>query len=134
VRRVGRFGFGRRPGKPTAANIVTLALSLYSLILVALPLTWRRGLVTAAVLAGFVALFPLAFVRQFYALGLLHGMLGVSLLSGAIGVTLLTLLWVVLNRYETRAPVDLSPSRCLRPARSTRHRSRRSLPGHQPGS
>jgi cation-transporting ATPase E len=82
----------------TAATIVTLALSLYVLILVALPLTWRRALLIVGVLAGFVALFPLSFVRHFYALELPHGMLGISLLTGAIGVGLLTLLWVVLNR------------------------------------
>jgi cation-transporting ATPase E len=94
----------------TAATIVTLSLSLYVLILVALPLTWRRVLLVAAVLAGFVALFPLPFVRHFYALELPHGMLDVLLLTCATGVTLLTLLWVLLNRYETRAPVDVGPN------------------------
>ena len=87
----------------TAATIVTLALSLYVLTLVALPLTWRRILLIAGVLAGFVALFPLPFVRHFYALELPHGMLGVSLLSVGIGVALLTVLRVVLTRYESTA-------------------------------
>jgi cation-transporting ATPase E len=88
----------------TAATIVTLALSLYVLVLVALPLTWRRVLLIAGVVAGFVALFPLTFVRRFYALELPHGMLAVSLLSVALGVALLTALWVVLTRYESAAP------------------------------
>jgi cation-transporting ATPase E len=84
----------------TAATIVTLALSLYVLILVARPLTWRRVLLIAGVLAGFVALFPLPIVRHFYDLQLPRGMLGVSLLIGAIGVALLTLLWAVLDRRD----------------------------------
>jgi cation-transporting P-type ATPase E len=84
----------------TAATIVTLALSLYVLVLVALPLTWRRVLLVVGVVAGFLALFPIAFVRHFYALELPHGMLGVSLLTGAIGVALLTVLWVVLTRNQ----------------------------------
>jgi cation-transporting ATPase E len=87
----------------TAATIVTLALSLYVLALVALPLTWRRVLLITGVLAGFVALFPLPFVRQFYALELPHGMLRVSLLSVALGVALLTVLWVLLGRHESAA-------------------------------
>jgi cation-transporting ATPase E len=87
----------------TAATIVTLALSLYVLALVALPLTWRRVLLIAGVLAGFVALFPLPFVRHFYALELPHGLLSVSLLSVLLGVVLLTILWAVLKRYETAA-------------------------------
>ena len=87
----------------TATTIVTLALSLYVLALVALPLTWRRVLLITGVLAGFVALFPLAFVRHFYALELPQGMLGVSLLSGAAGVALLTVLRVVLSRHESAA-------------------------------
>jgi cation-transporting ATPase E len=89
----------------TAATIVTLALSLYVLVLVARPLTWRRVLLIAGVVAGFVALFPVSFVRHFYALELPHGMLDVSLITGAIGVALLTLLWVVLNKYERTSPL-----------------------------
>ena len=88
----------------TAATIVTLALSLYVLALVAAPLTWRRVLLITGVLAGFVALFPLPLVRHFYALELPHGMLGVTLFSVALGVALLTVLWAVLKRYETAGP------------------------------
>jgi cation-transporting ATPase E len=88
----------------TAATIVTLALSLYVLILVAQPLTWRRVLLVAGVVLGFLALFPLAAVRHFYELELPHGMLAVSVLTGAIGVALLTILWVVLSRYESGVP------------------------------
>ncbi len=85
----------------TAATIVTLALSLLVLVFVALPLTWRRLLLIAGVVAGFIALFPLPFVRNFYALSLPHGMLAVSLLTGSIGVALLTLLWVISRRESS---------------------------------
>jgi cation-transporting ATPase E len=88
----------------TAATIITLGLGLYVLILIAWPLTWRRLLLVAAVLAGFVALFPVPFIRHFYALELPHGMLMVSLFTGALGVALLTLLWALLERHETAAP------------------------------
>ena len=84
----------------TAATIVTLVLSLYVLLLVALPLTWRRVLLIIGILAGFVALFPLSVVRHFYGLDLPHGLLGVSLLAATIGVTLLSILWVVLSRRQ----------------------------------
>jgi cation-transporting ATPase E len=88
----------------TAATIVTLALSLYVLVLVALPLTWRRVLLVLGVLGGFLALFPVRFVRHFYELELPRGLLGVSLLTGGIGVALLTLLNVVLTRNQSGVP------------------------------
>jgi cation-transporting ATPase E len=86
------------PEQRTAATIVTLALSLYVLALVALPLTWRRVLLLLAVAAGFVALFPVAAIRQFYGLELPHGLLAVSILCIAGGVALLTLVWVLVRR------------------------------------
>ena len=93
----------------TAATIVTLALSLYVLILVALPLTIRKGLLIIGVLLGFLLLFPLRSVRDFYDLELPHGMLHVSLLTSAVGVLLLTALWVVLRRRERAVEADGGP-------------------------
>jgi cation-transporting P-type ATPase E len=84
----------------TSATIVTLALSLYVVALVALPLTWRRAVLIVALAAGFVALFPLAMVRRFYALDLPHGLLAVSLVCLGAGVTALTLLWVLVHRRD----------------------------------
>jgi cation-transporting ATPase E len=99
------YAFAHYRGLPsaqqrTAATIITLALSLYVLVLVALPLTWRRVLLVMGVLVGFLVLFPLRSIRHFYALELPHGLLAVSLLTGVTGVALLTLLKVVLNRYD----------------------------------
>lgn len=54
----------------TAATLVTLILSLCVLVLLAIPLTWRRILLVGAVLPGFVLLFPIPAVRRFYALQL----------------------------------------------------------------
>jgi cation-transporting ATPase E len=101
------YAFAHARGLPsvqqrTAATIVTLALGLYVLVLVALPLTWRRVLLVLAMLAGFLALFPLRSVRQFYELQLPHGLLVISLLTGGSGVALLTLLKAVLDRHERR--------------------------------
>ena len=82
----------------TAATIVTLTLSLYVVLLVALPLTWRRALMIVALAGGFLALFPLTAVRRFYALELPHGLLAVSLwcIGGAVAV--LTLVWLSVRR------------------------------------
>jgi cation-transporting ATPase E len=96
----------------TEATIVTLALSLYVLVLVAWPLTWLRLMLVIAVLFGFVALFPVPRVRQFFGLELPHGLLGTTLVIGGIGVGLLTLLAITApNRDETK-------TRPAEPARS----------------
>ena len=84
----------------TEATIMTLALSLYVLILVAWPLTWLRLLLVMGVLLGFVALFPLPRVRHFFELELPHGLLGITLLVGGIGVGLLTVLAIVLRHRD----------------------------------
>lgn len=60
----------------TAATLFTLTLSPCVLVLLAVPLTWRRGLLVGAMAAGFVLLFPVPAVRRFYALDLLRGALG----------------------------------------------------------
>src|SRR5215469_6113898 len=54
----------------TAATLVTLILSLCLLVLLAVPLTWRRIVLVGAALAAFVLLFPVRVVRRFYALEL----------------------------------------------------------------
>jgi hypothetical protein len=47
------------------------------LVLLAIPLTWRRIALVGGVVAGFVLLFPVPAVRNFYALELPHGELWV---------------------------------------------------------
>jgi hypothetical protein len=73
-------------------------LSLTVLVLVALPLTWRRTLLVGSVTVSFVLLFPVAAVRSFYALQLPTKELAATFLIGAAGMTLLVLAWVVSRR------------------------------------
>jgi cation-transporting P-type ATPase E len=83
----------------TAATLVTLMLSLCVLVLLATPLTRLRVLLVAAMMAGFVALFPIRLVRTFYALALPRGgYLGGTLLIGAAGVAALVAFWLISRR------------------------------------
>ena len=84
------YALARAAGLPlvqqrTAAVLVTLTLSLCVLVLLAIPLTWRRMLLVGAALAGFVLLFPLPVVRDFYALQLPQSELQTTLLIAASG-------------------------------------------------
>ena len=87
----------------TAATLVTLTLSLCVLILLAMPLTWRRIALLGGVVAGFVLLFPVAAVRSFYALELPRGEIGVTLLIAALGAAALTGFWVLSGRAARAA-------------------------------
>jgi cation-transporting P-type ATPase E len=96
------FALARRDGLPlvqqrTAAALVTLALSLCVLVLLAIPLTWRRVLLVVTMVAGFALLFPLAVVRRFYELDLPHGYLGAALLIATVGAIALTAVWQFLR-------------------------------------
>jgi cation-transporting ATPase E len=82
----------------TAATLVTVALSLCVLVLLAIPLTWRRILLVGAVVAGFVLLFPVPGVRRFYALELPRAGLGFTLLIAGLGVAALAGFWVLMRR------------------------------------
>src|SRR5215467_1998513 len=73
----------------TAGLLVAFILSLCVLVLLAIPLTWRRMLLVGAALAGFALLFPLPVVRGFSALELPRSGLGTTLLIGGIGVAAL---------------------------------------------
>jgi cation-transporting ATPase E len=84
----------------TAATLVTLALGLCALLLLAIPLTWRRLVLVAAMVAGFVLLFPLPAVRRFYELALPPSDLTVTLPVAAAGVAALTACWLLLRHRE----------------------------------
>ncbi len=88
----------------TGATLVALMLSLCVLVILAFPLTWRRALLVVLVIAGFVLLFPIAAIRDFYALQLPTAVLGATILIGAAGIALLALTWGGLRR------VGLGPS------------------------
>jgi cation-transporting ATPase E len=79
----------------TAATLAILIDSLCVLTVLALPLTWRRILLVGAMIAGFALLFPLAWVRDFYALAIPHETLAATLAVAAAGIAaLLTMLLV----------------------------------------
>src|SRR5215831_16366661 len=97
------YAFAHARGLPlteqrTAATLVALILSLCVLALLAMPLTWRRIALLVAALAGFVLLFPLSAVRNFYALALPSGAIGATLLIAALGAAALTGFWVLAHQ------------------------------------
>ena len=82
----------------TAATLVALMLSLCVLVILALPLTWRRAVLVAFVILSFVLLFPSALIRKFYALELPSKVLGVTILIGLAGIAFLIATTAVLRR------------------------------------
>jgi cation-transporting P-type ATPase E len=86
----------------TAATLVTLILSLSVLVLLAIPLTWRRILLVCAVSGAFVLLLPVAAVREFYALALPRTGLWITLLIAALGVAAMSAFWLVSRRPGRR--------------------------------
>jgi len=87
----------------TAATLVTLMLSLGVLVLLAMPLTWRRLLLVGAMVAEFIALFPIPAVRRFYALALPSSHLWQTLLIGAAGIASLAVFWALSRRLRPAA-------------------------------
>jgi cation-transporting P-type ATPase E len=87
----------------TAATLVTLMLSLGVLVLLAMPLTWRRLLLVGAMVAGFIALFPIPAVRRFYALALPSSHLWQTLLIGVAGIAALAVFWELTRRRRSTA-------------------------------
>jgi cation-transporting ATPase E len=90
----------------TAATLVTLLLSLYVLLLLAIPLTWRRLVLVAAMVAGFVLLFPLPAVRRFYELELPSSYLTSTVLIAAAAVAALTFCWLLLRHRGASGPAS----------------------------
>jgi cation-transporting ATPase E len=93
----------------TAAVLVAFTLSLCVLVLLAIPLTWRRLLLVVAALAGFAMLFPLPAVRGFYALELPRGELGTALLVAGIGAASLATFWTISRRHSQRPGTGARP-------------------------
>ena len=93
----------------TAATLVALMLSLGVLVLLAMPLTWRRLVLVGAMVAGFIALFPVAAVRRFYALALPSSHLWQTLLIGAAGIVALVAFWEVSRRLRSTSSPAYAP-------------------------
>jgi len=76
----------------TAATIVTTTLSLAVLVLLGMPLTWRRVLLVVAAAAGFMLIFVNREVRRFYALEVPFHEFGLMALVAAVGAAALACL------------------------------------------
>jgi cation-transporting ATPase E len=87
----------------TAAVLVAFILSLCVLVLLAMPLTWRRMALVSAMVAGFVLLFPLPVVRGFYALELPRSELGITVLIAGFGVASIVGFWAI-SRHRAQRP------------------------------
>ncbi|HSN03018.1 MAG TPA: HAD-IC family P-type ATPase [Acidimicrobiales bacterium] len=84
----------------TSATLVALMLSVSVLVIVALPLTWRKAVLVGVVVTGFVLLFPERAVRSFYALQLPTHLLAAILLIGLFGMMLIVAMWAVTTRLD----------------------------------
>jgi cation-transporting P-type ATPase E len=87
----------------TAATIVMLMMSLCVLVILAAPLTWRRTLLVALMIAGFLLLFPIESAREFYELEPPSDVLTETLIIGFAGVAVLGGGWE-LSRRLNRGP------------------------------
>jgi cation-transporting ATPase E len=84
----------------TAATIVMLMMSLCVLVILASPLTWRRTLLVAAMITGFLLVFPIERVREFYEIETPSDVLGWTLLIGFIGIAVLGGGWELSRRLN----------------------------------
>jgi hypothetical protein len=78
-------------------------MSMTVLVILAYPLTWRRVVLVGLMIFGFVLLFPIDSVREFYALHLPHDVLVGTLVIGLAGVAVLGGGWE-LSRRLGRGP------------------------------
>jgi cation-transporting ATPase E len=81
----------------TGATLVALMLSLSVLVILALPLTWRRAVLVGFMILGFVLLFPSAALREFLSLELPTAVLGETILIGLAGMVVLVATTAVLR-------------------------------------
>jgi cation-transporting ATPase E len=82
----------------TGATLVMLMMSLTVLVILAQPLTWRRVVLVGLMIAGFVLLFPIPSIRDFYDLRLPNDVLVGTLVIGFAGVAVLAGGWEVSRR------------------------------------
>jgi hypothetical protein len=73
-------------------------MSLTVLVILAQPLTWRRVVLVGLMIVGFVLLFPIERIREFYDLKLPSDVLTGTLLIGFGGVAVLAGGWEVSRR------------------------------------
>jgi cation-transporting ATPase E len=91
----------------TAATLGALIPSLFILVLLAFPLTWRRILLVASMIIGFVLLFLSKFVRDFYALSLPHGVVPQTISIGLVTSAVLGIWWELTRRHSAGSTAAL---------------------------
>ena len=87
----------------TAATLGVLVPSLFVLVVLAFPLTWRRILLVVTMIVAFASLFPLEVVRHFYELSLPRQVLGQTIVIGLIASAVLGAWWEI-SRRMTKGP------------------------------
>ena len=87
----------------TSATLVATMVGWGVLVLVALPLTWRRVVLVGATIAAFGLLFPVSWIRDFFALDLPATVLTFSLVIGSAGVAVLAVVWAATRRWISDA-------------------------------
>jgi len=101
----------------TAATLVMLMMSLTVLVILAQPLTWRRVVLVGLMIVGFVLLFPIDSVREFYDLKLPSDVLTWTLVIGFAGVAVLAGGWEVSRRLG-RGPAAAVQAGSVRASRA----------------
>jgi cation-transporting P-type ATPase E len=89
----------------TAATLGVLVPSLFVLVILAFPLTWRRILLVVTMIVAFALLFPLEVVRHFYALSLPRQTLGQTIAIGLIASAVLGVWWEI-SRRLVKGPAE----------------------------
>jgi cation-transporting ATPase E len=104
---LGTFWLARYSGLPitqqrTAVTIVILLVSLWALVLLARPLTWRRILLVCLMASSFLLLVSVEATQKFYALSLPQSILSQVIAIGVFGAAVLTAIWAAIQRkYRT---------------------------------
>jgi hypothetical protein len=84
--------------------MVTVIVGLGVLVLMALPITWRRAVLIGLMVAGFVLVLSIDRTRTFFALAVPHGVLAGTLVAGAAGLAALGGWWVLGARRGSSEP------------------------------
>jgi cation-transporting ATPase E len=91
----------------TGATVVALMLSLCVLVILALPLTWRRAVLIGVMIVACLLLFSSAALRNVFSLDLPSDVLGGTILIGIAGIAVLIVTTAVLRR-RGQGPVPTS--------------------------
>jgi cation-transporting P-type ATPase E len=109
----------------TAATLVMIMMSLTVLVILAAPLTWRRVVLVALMIAGFLLVFPIESVREFYEIETPSDVLGWTLLIGFTGVAVLGGGWELSRRlnWGPAAAVQAGTAGMPKPETATANRA-----------